>query len=149
MDFYVNRAMLIACLNPDQFLALHARERSIGRLLAPFEAQRVFGLKTIKETFQIPEDEAAQAQHAARVKGELLSRKVAEDVHLTDAEGNIEKTLKPWEAITEAAPERVHNFDARVQVAAEEGKVRFFYEGAAGTGSTLRDRAKASRVLAS
>lgn len=148
MDYYVNRAMMIACLNPDQFLALHAKERAIGRLLAPFEAQRIFGLATIKETFSIPEDEAAQVQHAVRIRTELLGKKIAEDVHLTDSNGRIEKTLKPWEAITEAAPERVHNFDNRVQAAAEEGAIHFAYEGGVAGGSKLRERARASRVLA-
>lgn len=148
MDFYVNRAMLIACLNPHQIIALHAKERSMGRILAPFEVQSILGVPTIKEMFGIPEDESAQSQHANRIRSELLARKVAEDIQLVDSEGRIEKTLKPWEGITESVPERVHDYDIRVQSAAEEGKILFAYEGPSSGGGKLRDRAKASRVLA-
>lgn len=148
MDYYVSRAMQISCLSPEQIIALHNKERGLSRLLANFEVQRVFGLQPVKELLMIPEEGAAQEQHAARVRNDLLSKKVAVDLQLTDGKGNVELTMKPWEYLIDTTLERIHAFDVRVQGAIEDGKISFAYEGPVASGVRLRDRTKASRVLA-
>lgn len=142
MDAYVSRAMQISCLSPEQIITLHSKERTLDRILANFEIQRIFALQPIRELHMIPDDGAAQEQHAGRIRNELLAKKVARDVHITDGDGLVITILKPWEAITEGNIERMHEYDFAVQKAVEEGAVQFAYEGGASTGMRLRDKLK-------
>ncbi len=151
MDFFVSRAMQVGYMDDSQLRALHAKERDRGTCFANFEIQRMFGLSTVKDRWLIPDDNGAQEIHAQRVKMELLTSKVARNEVVTLYKDNHEKkdfNLPPWENLTIGNLESVHAFDARVLDAVNDMKISLVFSGAGAGKSSLRDRAKASRVLA-
>lgn len=150
MDTYVSRAMMISCLDGLQLAKLHLKEDEKKELLANFEIQRCLGLPTIRDRWAIPEDAAIQEAHAARLRSELLSGKIAEgaDVEVQDKDGNrTMERLKPWENLTNSRMEAVHEYDRAVLKAIQAGSISFSYSGAK-SGNRLRDRVQAGRANA-
>jgi hypothetical protein len=148
MDFYLSRAMQIAGMDIGPINDLHDRERERGYCLPNWNVQMLFHLPTIRERWCIPDDEAAQSAHANRVRGQLLSLKIArnEQKQVVNNEGNeITEVLKPWEAVTTGNIDFAHEYDARVYDAVQAGTISFAYEGAASSGTRLRDRVTSGR----
>lgn len=150
MEFFVARAMQIGCLDESQLLALHARERELGHCIHNSQIQRMFGLTTIKDLMLIPEDDASQERHSARVKRDLLTTKIAKNEVVTLYRDNHESkdfNLPPWECLNISNPELVHAFDCRVLDGVKDGNISLVYSGGSPAKGSLKDRAKASRVF--
>lgn len=149
MDFYVGRAMQIAGMSLQQIDDLHAIERERGYCLPNWNIQEVFHLTPIRTHWCIPDDGALQEIHAARVRQNLLSQKVAIDESEERVNNDGQKMvihLKPWEAVTTGRVESVHRYDARVHDAVSTGKISFAFEGGPSSGGTrLRDRVGSGR----
>ena len=107
MEYYLVRAMEVSRLSSPKLDTLHQKEISLNRCLMPTEIQTVFGLPTLKETWQIPEIETVQASHAMKLRSKFreldLSPKFG-DLSVTD-------------------PESVHNFDLKVMRLVENGEL--------------------------
>ena len=129
MDFFVARAMQIASLEHWQINDLHGMEERKGRLYQNCEIQSVFGMPTLKDRWSIPEDNNLQAAHAARIRSQLLTQRVAmsEARIIDDAEKPV--IIPPWHSLTPDNPTVFPQFDRAVREAADAGKIVFNFQG--------------------
>lgn len=151
MDFFVARAMQIACLDRFQLERLHEAEKRRGYCFQNADIQTVFHLPTIKEFWCLPDDEAGQQAHAGRIKTLLLGEKVALSESfdgVDEGQSHTRKVVLPaWDAISTGRVPSTHRFDRLVQDAKDSGKIDFAYAGGNQGGSRLRDRAKSRSRL--
>lgn len=150
MDFYVSRALQIGCLEGWQMEDLHVREDRRSTCLANFEIQDIYGLASIKERFNIPEDNGLQAQHAARIRARLLSDRIANGETVNVVMNGEDRTiaLKPWESLVEGNVMAIHAYDRKVFDAVAGGLISFAFEGGSpkSTGRRMADRFETARV---
>lgn len=141
MDFFVARAMQIAALNTPHIHALHAKEKAINRCLFNHEVQAAMGFQTLDDWFRVPED--GQAQHAQRIRAELVNKSIAAAIEHRETREGVTDTFvsRPWEAVTSTNVDVTHAFDWRVHEAIAAGEISFAYAGGSGKkGGSLADR---------
>lgn len=71
MEYYLCRAIEVVRLSNEQLMQLQMKERNLKRVLYPFEIQECFKLPTLKETWEIPNDDQAMTSHNNKLRKEL------------------------------------------------------------------------------
>ena len=72
MEFYVSRAMQVACLEPKQIETIQKKEKSLGYCLPEWNIQTLLGIDFVKNHFGIFDDDPGpQAQHRSRIQNEI------------------------------------------------------------------------------
>jgi hypothetical protein len=71
MKDYLSRAMQISTMELDQIEKLHEIENLRGYLIPNCNIQDLFNLPTIKDRYNIPDDDLAQAGHNKRIDAEI------------------------------------------------------------------------------
>lgn len=71
MEYAICRAKEVKRLSYENHIGLKVYERNANRCLMPWEIQERFNLPPLKLTYMIPEIEATQASHNARIKSRL------------------------------------------------------------------------------
>lgn len=142
MEFYLARAHDIARLEPVQIELLHSFELkdSIGvnwnrqtgthavfvkrtpRCLLAHEIQEGFRIPSIKDHFQIPEDDSFQSMHVQRIRSRMK-----------------ELNLVPLKPLIPLAVEATHLFDESLRGVVDELKIDFMFQGRS-PGRRLKDR---------
>lgn len=109
MKTSIARAMQISCLEKDQIERLHSTEKRLGYILQNWNIQRIFGIGTIKDKYNLPSDNELLSAHNDRVEAELKSKFVLEDLDFR------------------ASVEWFHGFDWHIQN--RLGEIIFDYSG--------------------
>lgn len=71
MDYTLSRAHELARLDSEMQIKLRIAENNKGRCFYPHEIQSLFNLPDLKTAYMIPEIEAGQANHSARLNNEF------------------------------------------------------------------------------
>lgn len=121
-DFFVHRAMQIACMTDQQISDIHQIENKRGYAIPNWNIQELFGLPEIKTHVDLPDDPAALSSHVSRIKYDLLLQKIAD----------VQEGAKPWESIATGNIENTHKFDWNVYNAKESKQINFLYQGSTG-----------------
>jgi hypothetical protein len=85
MKNHVSRAMVVSMLEIGQLERLQDRENTIGHQIANWNVLDAFRLRSLKETYHIPDDLDLQGRHAERIERELENHGWKEEGHNLDA----------------------------------------------------------------
>lgn len=103
MEYFLCRAMDISRLLPEEIEKLQAKERNMGRGMAPFETSHFLEKGTIRDHWGIPDDEGAMKRHNERIREGLgvIGLKPKYDFSVTDVEKIHEWDWKVYQASNE------------------------------------------------
>jgi hypothetical protein len=119
MNYSIARSHEIRRLSYEQMISLKVYEKNAQRCLMPWEIQERFNLPPLKATYLIPEVEAAQASHTARIQGDFYQQKI----------------YPTFLYLGSLDIDKAHEFDRVVS----ESNVDFIYSGAGQKKTKFRD----------
>lgn len=122
MEYYQARTFEMLRLTQAQVEALHAKEAVIRRALMPWEIQRCFGQSTLKDEYNLSDQESEQGKVVVRLFQELQIRKLLP---------------KNAEDLSPVKVDELHEFDDKLRASAAKGPIVFTHQRAQPIRATL------------